>query len=129
MAENLPNREGVVVPSRAYPLADGALRPSDRDLPLALSLRAPEVEHEGHFLGDRSFTEVYDEAGSGRGPAKGSPVVNDLLDPMPPLANRDAGRQGDFFVLHVSLRRLLQPIDVLITAGSIRFADREFERQ
>ena len=127
LAENRPSRECVVVPSRPYPLADGPPRPDDRDPPLALSGRATEVENEVHVLGDRSSNEVHDETGSGRGPAKGSPVVSGLLDPMPPLGYCDAGRQGDFFVLHVGLRRFLEAIDVLIPAGSIHLIDQEFE--
>ena len=102
-------------------------RPNDCDPSFVLSLRATEVENEVHVLGDRSSNEVHDETGSGRGPAKGPPVVSGLLDPMPPLGNSNAGRQGDFFVLHVGLRRFLDAIDVLIPAGSIHLIDQEFE--
>src|SRR5713101_2780280 len=60
LAKNLPNRECIVVPPRPYRLADGPLRSNDRDLPLAASLGATEVEDEVHALGHRSFSEVHD---------------------------------------------------------------------
>ena len=111
-AENLVNRDRVAVPPSSDCLPYGPLRPNDRDLPLASSRRATEVEREVHALGDRSFADG--ETGSGGGPAKGPSVVSGRLDPVPPLPNHDARRQGDFFSLHGCVPRLLAAIDLML---------------